>query len=673
MTFLTRLCITLIFCIQASSTILCMENLLGEALKNANDKPVSRVRDEDNQASSLPSLNGQNGTALQPTPSLKAKPLPTAQSAQIKKERTLIDELPRNFSTIPAGVWQNHFAPCVDHSKMLFPVPLQPMDERIIFINHSRTCRILKTEKGLEVITPQKKYAVDGIKKEDFHTSPDNKIIVCRNRKTNKIKVMELESGKQLREITARNTWDDPFFCNNQFLRMEDRRAEGQPATRIFDLSKSEENCWPIPNSTGAHVQITKDGMRLITQIVDQIQIYDMKKKNILHTANGSRFRLSSDETYLAVEHDNRIKVYNLKEKHEKELKEMFDQPGKSLSHITQKNKVIFEPLRYGKIEVFDIQTGKRLIRPKGYSPKLSRDEKYVAIEYSDHDKGIYRHDVYDIQARQRIYTHKAAVSGFAFSNDSRYFISPNTDERTSTLVDLQTKETWQLQGISPSISPDDTFCALTRMNKIEERTMFDHAQYSLEVIIVDLKSKKIIRKITIVAFPATRAWAHSNFSADGSIVTVDAMFCVDTSQGTDPNQSTRKSYFIDLSQLKDPKFQQAIANQLTPEQSTFLMVLDEIKEKNKGKEISLLHDIALKRSLPLKQLQDTLASFHPLIRDSIIKRYKIIDPTPDLMKQAHAIKQEQTQNNAFWKNITKGAGFAALVGALGWWYWKKK
>ncbi len=255
-------------------------------------------------------------------------------------------------------------------------------------------------------------------------------------------------------------------------------------------------------------------------------------------------------------------------------------------------------------------------------------------------------------------------LGDYYFTPDSYYF-SYQRSPGNRVLVDLSSKKVMK----ETELSSDGKLCAVCHVSKtfIGKSQDDQRNAVTIQITVIDLQTHTTVATFEAEDIPANSYVNLSTlvFSSDNSVLKVNLRFSYRVNH--ELKHFSRDLQF-DLSFLKNQEIQNAMHNKLTPQQSMLLLLLDEVKNKNKNKEpISLLHDIALKQMLSLKELQATLASFHPLIAQSIIEWYGIIDPTPEAIEKAKQKKAEQNR----WTSMVKLSSFAVLLGALTCWYFK--
>lgn len=221
------------------------------------------------------------------------------------------------------------------------------------------------------------------------------------------------------------------------------------------------------------------------------------------------------------------------------------------------------------------------------------------------------------------------------FSPDCRYFIFEDAESSQLHKFDILSGKTCHFTNKTlRALSPDSKKCLLSgNLNNLTHTIELVDLETNITIASIDSLSEKNLK-----------------FTDDSNCIEINEAFDLQ---------------YLDISFCKDHQMQAAIKNQITQTQSIFLMLLDDTKKKNKDKPISLLHDIALKRALPLKELQDTLATFHPLIQKSLVTRYKIIDQTPNKVRA-----QTVAIDTWGWQNVLKLSLAGAAVGVLGYLWW---
>jgi len=220
-------------------------------------------------------------------------------------------------------------------------------------------------------------------------------------------------------------------------------------------------------------------------------------------------------------------------------------------------------------------------------------------------------------------------------------------------VVDPITKEVLEYVGCNYALSENNKWLVIYGL-------CGDAWQSGSYIYLIDMKTKKICGNSAhyFLRYDEKDTYSAINFSRDQLSIELREKSYYIGGMYTDSSMLANNNCFYDLSILEDSEIKRIIDNKLTLEQSMLLGYLVEIQQKNNNGLISLLKDICNPRVLVLRELQAILASLPPVIQESIIKKFNIVDATEKDALVQKAKREERKQ----WIDQVKKMGAASAI-----------
>lgn len=517
--------------------------------------------------------------------------------------RSIIDDAPSAFKSIPNEIWQKYICPAASHDAQ-FPIQISAQkNEELFWKSKNGSLKLIYKEGLVQLINQETKKVLltkVGTARNTFAFSPDDRFVAfCDD---GRMKVLELPSLNERVNRPIPHNECGKFSNNSEFL-----ITQLGSNTEIIDL-RNPSDPWKLQGK----IVVSPDGASLFKfvdsdQLDCSIEKFDIAtrkqqyvKKHVKTFEHGvSRLGISAQGNYIAA--------------------------------LTQWNPQSVNQT-FGVTYIFDATTGDPVFGVLGNVEFYG--EYFVARRIVS--------TLYRLSDQKEMFKQIHASDYIYCSNDGQFQVIINS--ACTTLFDISSKQTTTFDGESFVFSPDSKYLAFRTIL----RSLWGNVCKST-INIVYLKTKKVCAHIQMPSNYLVNR--RLEFSSSEPMLKIP---CDEWGIDAVPD------LLVDLSILEDPAIKRIINDELTLEQFMLLGYLVDIKQKNNNSSISLLADIATPRALRLSELQTVLASFPSEIQEAIMKNFNIVDATEKDALEQKAKREKYKQ----WIASVKKMGTASVVAA---------